>query len=180
MKDALKAIAIKTDRRDAERIAHPLHLGWFRPVCCKSATAQEVRAVLGARKATQQGMIALQMPLRALLRNFGLMVGAISHGRFASRIRKMADGNIMLETAAGPMLRARASLRQDPATLEKQVRQRAQDDPVCRRLMTIPGIGAVMTLICCSTVDDPARFSTSKRVGPWAGLTPSRISVIVD
>lgn len=64
VKGALKAMPIKTDRRDAEGIARLLHLGWFRPVHCKSVSAQEVRAVLGARKALQQGMIALEMSLR--------------------------------------------------------------------------------------------------------------------
>ena len=58
VKGALKAMPIKTDRRDAEGIARLLHLGWFRPVHCKSVSAQEVRAVLGARKAVQQGMNA--------------------------------------------------------------------------------------------------------------------------
>ncbi len=71
MKGALRAMPIKTDRRDAEGIARLLHLGWFRPVHCKSVSAQEVRAVLGARKAIQQGMTALEMSLRGLLRNFG-------------------------------------------------------------------------------------------------------------
>uniref|UniRef100_UPI00355C9CFE hypothetical protein n=1 Tax=Ruegeria jejuensis TaxID=3233338 RepID=UPI00355C9CFE len=52
----------------------------------------------------------------------------------------------MLETATEPMLRARAAPRQELAILEKQVRQLAQDDPVCRRLMTMPGIGAVVAL----------------------------------
>ena len=50
VKGALKAMPIKTDRRDAEGIARLLHMGWFRPVHCKSVSAQEVRALLGARK----------------------------------------------------------------------------------------------------------------------------------
>jgi transposase len=106
VKGALKAMPIKTDRRDAEGIARLLHLGWFRPVHCKSVSAQETRAVLGARKAIQQNMIALEMSLRGLLRNFGLKVGAISRCRFEARIRELPDGNPMLETATTPMLRA--------------------------------------------------------------------------
>ncbi|SFM64612.1 Transposase [Shimia aestuarii] len=86
VKGALKAMPIKTDRRDAEGIARLLHLGWFRPVHCKSVSAQEVRAILAARKAVQGSMIALEMSLRGLLRNFGLKVGAISRGRFEARI----------------------------------------------------------------------------------------------
>ena len=174
VKGALKAMPIKTDRRDAEGIAHLLHLGWFRPVHCKSVSAQKTRAVLSARKAIQQNMIALEMSLRGLLRNFGLKVGAISRGKFEARIRELANGNPMLETATGPMLRARGSLRQELAVLEKQVRQLAQDDSVCCRLMTMPGIGAVVAMTFRAAVDDLARFRSSKRVGPWLGLTPSR------
>ncbi len=47
VKGALKAMPIKTDRRDAEGIARLFHLGSFRPVHCKSVSAQEIRAVLG-------------------------------------------------------------------------------------------------------------------------------------
>src|SRR6056297_3367648 len=174
VKGALKAMPIKTDRRDAEGIARLLHLGWFRPVHCKSVSAQEVRAVLSARKAVQQGMIALEMSLRGLLRKFGLKVGAISRGRFEHRIRELAAGNPMLEAATEPMLRARASLRQELAVLERRVRELAQEDSVCHRLMTMPGIGAVVALTFRSAVDDPARFTSSKKEGPWVGLTPSR------
>jgi transposase len=106
---ALNSMPIKTDRRDAEGIARRLHLGWFRPVHCKSVSAQEVRAVLGARKAIRQGMqgmIALEMSMRGMLRNFGLKVGAISRGRFELRICELAQGNAMLEDSTGPMLGA--------------------------------------------------------------------------
>lgn len=50
---ARKAMPIKTDRRDAEGIARLLHLGWFRPVHCKSVSAQEVWTLLSARRAVQ-------------------------------------------------------------------------------------------------------------------------------
>lgn len=174
VKGALKAMPIKTDRRDAEGIARLLHLGWFRPVHCKSVSAQEVRAILSARKAIQQNMITLEMSLRGILRNFGLKVGAISRGRFEHRIRELTQGNVMLEAATGPMLHARMSLRQELASLERLVRQMAQDDPICIRLMTMPGVGAVVALTYQSAIDDPARFASSKNVGPWVGLTPSR------
>ncbi|MBP1807523.1 IS110 family transposase [Rubellimicrobium aerolatum] len=174
VKGALKAMPIKTDRRDAEGIARLPHLGWFRPVHCKSVSAQEVRALLGARKAIQHGMIALELSLRGLLRNFGLKVGAISRGRFEQRVQELACGNAMLEAATDPMLRARAGLRQELAGLERKVRLLAKEDPVCCRLMTLPGVGAVVALTFRSAIDDPTRFSSSRKVGPWVGLTPSR------
>jgi transposase len=96
VKGALKAMPIKTNRRDAEGIARLFHLGWLRLVHCKSVSAQEVRAVPNARKAVQQGFIALRKSLCGLLRNFGLKVGSISRGRFEQRIRELATGNPML------------------------------------------------------------------------------------
>jgi hypothetical protein len=48
----------------------------------------------------------------------------------------------------------------------------ARDNEVCQRLMTIPGVGPVVSLAFISTVDVPARFRNSKAVGPSLGLTP--------
>ena len=59
VKGALKAMPIKTDRRDAFGIARLLQMGWFRPVHCKSVSAQEMRAVLTARKSIQQACLNL-------------------------------------------------------------------------------------------------------------------------
>ena len=50
---AFKAMPVKTDRKDARGIAQLMRLGWFRPMHCKSLRAQEVRALLTARKLLQ-------------------------------------------------------------------------------------------------------------------------------
>ena len=49
--------------------------GWFRPVHCKSMDAQEVRALLTARKLVQSKLCDIEMSLRGILRGFGLKVG---------------------------------------------------------------------------------------------------------
>ena len=72
---ALKTMTIKTDRKDARGIAHLMRMGWFRPVHCKSASAQEVRALLTARKLLQAKRHDIEMSLRGVLRGFGLKVG---------------------------------------------------------------------------------------------------------
>ena len=64
---------VKTDRTDVRGIAQLMRLGWFRPVHCKSLPAQEVRALLTARKLLQSKNH--EMSLRGVLRGFGLKVG---------------------------------------------------------------------------------------------------------
>jgi transposase len=39
VRDAFKAMPVKTDRKDARGIAQLMRLGWFRPVHCKSLPA---------------------------------------------------------------------------------------------------------------------------------------------
>jgi transposase len=71
---------------------------------CKSASAQEVRALLTARKHPQKKMLDIELGLRGVLRGFGLRIGGISKRRFAQRVRELAHGNPMFEqvTAAYP------------------------------------------------------------------------------
>ena len=57
VRDAFKAMPVKTDRKDARGIAQLMRLGWFRPVHCKSLAAQEVRALLTARKLVQSKLL---------------------------------------------------------------------------------------------------------------------------
>ena len=174
VKGALKAMPIKTDRRDAEGIARLLQMGWFRPVHCKSLSEQEMRALLSSRKAIQQAALSLELSIRGVLRNFGLKMGQVAKGRFEQRVLELVEGNPMLEAAATPILSARRALRQELAGMEKLLRDHAKSDPVCRHLMTMPGVGALVALNYKAAIDDPDRFSTSRDVGPWVGLTPRR------
>src|SRR3954462_13457895 len=60
VRNAFKAMPVKTDRNDARGIAQLMRLGWFRPVHCKSAAAQEMRALLTARKLVQSKLFDVE------------------------------------------------------------------------------------------------------------------------
>ena len=47
-----------------------------------------------------------------------------------------------------------------------------REDEICRRLMTIPGVGPVVPRAFCAIIDIPMRFGNSKAIGPALGLTP--------
>jgi transposase len=66
--DAFKAMPVKSDRNDARKIAQLMRLGWFLPVHCKSIAAQEIRAMLTARKLVQSKLLDLENSLRGILR----------------------------------------------------------------------------------------------------------------
>jgi transposase len=68
----------------------------------------------------------------------------------------------------------RRALREQIVILHRRLLAIVRDDEVCRRLMTIPGVGPVVSLTYRATVDVPARFRKSKSVGAVFGLTCSR------
>jgi transposase len=174
VKAALSAMVVKTDRRDARGIAQLLRMGWYRPVHSKSLAAQEIRALLGGRKMLLGKPLDIELSIRGLLRSFGLKLGETTKPRFAARVRELAVGQAMLEAVVEPMLRAREALRTEAAALHRRVLAIVREHAVCRRLMTVPGVGAVVALTFVAAVDDPARFRRSKDVGAHFGLTPRR------
>jgi hypothetical protein len=113
VKAALSAMTVKTDWRDARGIAQLLRLGWYCSGHAKSASAQEVRSLLTARKLMQGKLLDLESGIRGVLRGFGLKVGTVSRGRFEARIRELVDGHAMLKTVIGSMLAARTALQQE-------------------------------------------------------------------
>jgi transposase len=174
VKAALSAMIVKTDRKDARGIAQLLRMGWYRPVHRKSPPAQEVRALLVGRKLLQGKLGDVELGIRGILRGFGLKLGEVSKGRFAARVRELVTGQPMLERVVEPMLRAREALRAEFHVLHRAVLAIVREDAVCRRLMTVPGVGALVAINFASAVDDPARFRHSRSLGAHFGLTPKR------
>jgi transposase len=174
VRDAFKAMPVKTDRKDARGIAQLLRLGWFRPVHCKSVSAQETRALLTARKLLQTKHIDVEMSLRGLLRGFGLKVGPTTSRGFAARIRELVEGHAILTAVADALLAARETLGAQLRDLEKRLRDQARQEKRVRLLMSVPGVGVIVALTFAAAVDDPGRFRSSKTVGAHFGLAPKR------
>jgi transposase len=173
-KAALSAMTVKTDRKDARGIAQLLRMGWYRPVHAKSSAAQDTRAVLVGRKLLQSKLLDVELSIRGILRGYGLKVGEVSRGRFEARIQELIAGHATLSLVIGAMLTARATLWDAFTKLHREMLKIARADKVCHRLMSTPGVGALVALTYRSAVDDPARFGRSSTVGAYFGLTPKK------
>jgi len=174
VRDAFKAMPVKSDRNDARGIAQLMRLGWFRPVHCKSLGAQEVRAVLTARKLVQTKLQDVENSLRGILRGFGLKVGKTTDRSFAGRIQELVEGHPTLEAIGEALLSVRSVLLREFNAFEKRVRAMSRSDARTRLLMSTPAVGPIVALTYAAAVDDPARFRSSKQTGPHFGLTPRR------
>src|ERR1700726_4524762 len=178
MKALLTAQQInKTDRNDARGIAQMMRVGLFKPVHVKTLVAQEQRMLLTSRKLLQRKLLDVECELRGTLRNFGLKVGTAGGSRYEARVRQLVPGFPRLAGGAEPLLNVRRVMRQQFAVLHKMLLDTVRDDPVCRRLMTAPGVGAIVALTYRAPVDQPQRFVHSRAVGAHVGLTPKVLPV---
>ncbi len=174
MRAVLQAQINKTDRNDARGMAQMMRVGLFRLVHVKTLRSQKLRMLLTHRKLLQSKAIAIDNDLRGTLRNFGLKVGVVGTVKFEARIKELVESFPDLAELVEPLLIVRRTLREQIGFLHRRLLAIVRNDDVCRRLMTIPGVGPVVALTYRATVDVPARFRNSKAVGAVFGLTPSR------
>jgi transposase len=112
--------------------------------------------------------------VRAILREAGLKLGKPSRAAFAGRVRELAGGDALVMALVEPLLAILATMGDQLARLTKQVLGIVRGEEVCRRLMSVPGVGPITALAFRATIDRPERFRRSRDVGAHLGLTPAR------
>jgi transposase len=170
----MRTMPNKTDRNDARAIAQIMRTGWFRRVHVKTRTCRMWRSLLAARRSVLNQMRNLENVVRAILREAGLRLGRPARSSFAARVRELAGDDALVMALVEPLLSVLAGMLTGLDRLTRQVHAVARDEPVCRQLMEVPGVGPITALAFRATIDDPSRFRRSRDVGVHLGLTPSR------
>ena len=123
----------------------------------KTLRSQKLRMLLTHRKLLQSKAIAIENDLRGTLRNFGLKVGMVGKVRFEARILELVENIPDMAVLVESLLIVRRALREQFGILHRRLLAIVRDDEVCRRLMTVPGVGPVVALTYRATVDVPAQ-----------------------
>ena len=171
----LAAMRNKTDRNDARGLAQILRSGWYRRVHVKSLESHQVRALLSSRKTILSKCVDLENELRGLLKIFGVRLAPrVAHGSFDQAVRTTVTADPLLARALVPLLDARTVLYKTFLKLDNAVKAIVRGDPICQRLMSVPGVGPVTSLTFKVGVDNAGRFRSSRTVPAHFGLTPRR------
>jgi len=173
-KAALSMQINKSDRNDAVGLARIMQCGWYKEVQVKSVACHEVRAVLNSRAQLVKIKRDLENEIRGLLKNLGLVIGKAGGNVFQRRAEELVGEHRLLQEAVRPLLGVREIVRREIAGLTRKLLAMARDNDESRRLMTVPGIGAINALAFCAAIDNPSRFRRSRSVGAYFGLTPRR------
>lgn len=170
----------KTDRNDALALFEAVRSPKVIPVQVKTPDQQALQLLHRVRATWMRNRTARLNTLRGMLREFGIDVplGASKVVPAARLAAELADNGI--PHSLRPML---LTLCEEIRTLE--VRRKAldlelarltRDDPVVRRLRTVPGFGLITATAFAASVPDIQTFPDARHFAGWLGLTPREFS----
>lgn len=175
---SLSARLNKSDSADAEGLAQLARTNWFTPVHIRSMESDRLRSLIGARERLIRLRKDLEGHIRGMLKTFGIRMIGIDQGRqrqgFRDQLATAGETDPVLRAIAEGFITAHATLCQATADMDRALQAKSRNHPITRRLMTIPGVGPIVSLSFVALVDDPTRFSRTSDVGAFLGLTPKR------
>lgn len=174
-KKALSARVNKSDAIDAESLAQLCRTGWFKTVHMKAGATHIDRAALKVREQLVKSRNAMANQLRGMLKLFGLRMGNVTTpGKRRERLEALFTQRPDLKPVFAGLIESIEALDVQISRSFKLLEKRAEADPICTRLMTVPGVGPLTALTFKASIEDPGRFSRGSDAGAYAGLVPRR------
>jgi transposase len=168
---------VKNDQRDARQLSQASWQTDVPSVHIPSAAARELKSICGARDVLVATQRNLSNNVRGWLRTQLWKPPGGTMVTLPERVRTHARANQReLPEHIERQLTMLTQVTEQVQAANKQARRLATEHPVCRRLMTVPGVGPLTSLRFVAAIDDPSRFSTAHRVQSYVGLTPGEHS----
>src|SRR3982750_1182955 len=165
----------KNDMADAEAICEAAQRPTMRFVALKSANQQAAAVVFRTRDLLVRQRTQAINALRGHLTEFGV-IAAKGPVHTSKLIAALEDPASDLPQAARAILAVLVeelrSLDERVAVLDREIARHAKENAVARRLMTIPGIGAVTAAALTALAPPAETFRRGRDFAAWLGLTP--------
>lgn len=113
--------------------------------------------------------------VRGWLRTQVLRLPAGATETFPKRVRTLLE-ETTIPSAIDRVLATLDELNKQIAEDERELAREAKNDPTCRLLMTMPGVGPMTSLAFASTIDKVERFPDAHKLEAYLGLVPGEKS----
>jgi len=170
----------KNDAIDAEAICEAVQRPNMRFVPVKSIEQQDIQAIHRVREQTIRNRTALGNQIRGLLMENGVVVprGISKLCKAIPEILQDADNDLsgMFRELLSKKADSLRQLDDDVAYYNSQLEELSNQSDVCRRLMTIPGIGPLIATTILAAAGDAAVFRSGREMAAWLGIVPRQYS----
>ena len=170
----------KNDFRDAEAIAEAVQRPTMKFVATKTVEQLDLQALHRVRERLVRQRTDIINQIRAFLLERGIAV------RQGFRFLRRELSNILAKRSdvlSPRMMRVIADLQGDWYRLDErigglsaEIEALAKSDPACERLMTVSGIGPIVSSAMVAAIGSGSVFAKGRDFGAWLGLVPKQIS----
>jgi transposase len=169
------ARGIKTDVRDSDALSAASCKMDLPSVHIPTHVSRERKTVCKMRNALVSSRTKVINAVRGWLRQQLIRIKSGTPERFVERLRESTTSE-QRPAFIAPMLAAIEALNQQIEEIDKPLIATAKNDPLCRLLMTVPGVGPITSTLFVATVDDAKRFDSAHRLESYLGLAPGENS----
>jgi transposase len=166
---------IKTDRRDVAALTEACQHGTYHPAHRRSARQRTVQGLLNVRKELTESRTRAISLARAITRAGGFRIRSGRTETFLDRLAALELPASMTATLV-PLRSVIEVLDDELATADDHFETLVEEDPVVKRLTTLPGIGPITATAYVAALDDATRFDSAAQVTSYLGLVPREYS----
>jgi transposase len=170
----------KNDFRDAEAIAEAVQRPTMKFVATKTADQLDLQALHRVRERLVSQRTGIINQIRAFLLERGI---AVRQGLRFLRTELPIILATRSDVVSPRMMRLVEDLAGDWRRLDERIEAvsgeievLARQDQACERLMTVPGIGPIISSAMVAAIGTGDAFSKGRDFGAWLGLVPKQIS----
>jgi len=173
----LATIINKTDKNDARGIAEALRVGHFKECVHRSDAAMEIRSVLHMRQTIIEEKTHIVNSLKGHLKVYGIKLTKKAGKNFRAYVEEaVKELSPKVQKIIKSLLNVLDSLSSEIEKVDEEIKEIAATDEDVKLLQTIDGVGPITALSFKAEIDEISRFTDSRNVAAYLGLTPSQYS----
>ena len=162
----------KTDKNDARGIADAMRCNHYKAVTIREKDDASLKVLIKSRTMLVEARMTFKNAMRGLLKTYGYRLGEVAHQKFPTKVRDITNIPDHAFSGIQALLKSYEAIHEEIIMIEKKLNKIAREDEEVKRLMTTPGVGAIMALSYKADIGDPSRFQNSQNVGAYYGMTP--------
>ena len=165
---------VKTDKRDAQKLATQLEVGRLEAIYVPTEAEEEARLLSRTRKQLVEERASLKRKIRMKAHQFGLIGPEDNREMTPKFVGEILECSPTEEftLAIEVSWQVWRTLDEQIATLEVRLKQQAQADPNEAVYRSAPGFGPISSRVCANELGNLKRFSNERKLFSYTGLTP--------
>lgn len=167
----------KTDKKDAQALAHCLKVGFIPTVHHKSIGARRLKSLLRIREEYVHSRVNIINHVRGILREYGIKINTGIEAFWEEAFGKIEEIDFPpIRDHLKDFVYEARKLKRKEQEVENSIKEILAGDEVAKNIQSVPGVGTLTAAAFIAVADDLSRFKNAKAFASYIGLVPREFS----